>query len=85
MCLNTIGKKVRRREELPKATKLLEAREEPLNLDKNQGKTIIVASGRPGFSCQTCRRTFKDSSSYLGHVNGRYRKLALCCRILTRS
>lgn len=68
------GKKVRRREELPKATKLLEAREEPLNLDKNSGKTIIVASGRPGFSCTTCKWTFKDSASYLGHVNGRYRK-----------
>lgn len=67
------GKKPRRTQDLPKATKLLEAREE-LNLDKNQGKTIIVAGRRPGFSCQMCRRTFQDSASYLGHVNGRYRE-----------
>jgi len=69
------GKKVRRKEVLPKATKLLEARDEPLELDKNLNKTIIIASGRPGFSCETCKRTLKDSASYLDHVNGRYRGL----------
>ena len=58
---------------MPKATKLLEAREEPLELDKNLNKTIIVASGRPGFSCETCKRTLKDSASYLDHVNSRFR------------
>lgn len=77
MVLSTLslGKRLpRRREELPKATQLLQAREAPLELEKNLNKTLIVSSGRPGFSCQLCRRTFKDSSSYLGHVNGRYRE-----------
>ena len=68
------GKKPRHREEMPKATKLLEARGAPLGLDKNMNKTFIVASGRPGFNCETCKRTLKDSASYLDHVNGRYRQ-----------
>lgn len=79
------GKKAprRRTEVLPKATKLLEAREEPMELDKNMNKTVIVASGRPGFTCEMCRWTVKDSASYLDHVNGRFhlRKLGQTTKV----
>ena len=84
LCLSAVvaphtGKKAprRRTEVLPKATKLLEAREEPMELDKNMNKTVIVASGRPGFTCEMCRWTVKDSASYLDHVNGRFRESRL--------
>ncbi|KAG9018565.1 hypothetical protein FRB90_011394 [Tulasnella sp. 427] len=70
------GKKPRRhREELPKATELLKQREGPLELEKNQGKSIVVQStrgpGAPGFFCEICNRTSKDSAAYLNHINGR--------------
>lgn len=71
------GKKPPRKKEiLPKPKKALQAREAPLNLDKNLNKTIIVNSsgpgpGQPGFYCDICKRTSKDSAAYLSHVNGR--------------
>ena len=58
----------------------MKQREAPLELDKNLGKTIVVqnTSGRgpgvPGFYCETCSRTYKDSNAYLDHINGRARK-----------
>lgn len=66
----------RKKEILPKPKKALQAREGPLELDKNLNKTIIVNStgpgpGQPGFYCDVCRRTSKDSAAYLDHINSR--------------
>ncbi|KAI0074360.1 hypothetical protein K474DRAFT_1601521 [Panus rudis PR-1116 ss-1] len=72
-----------KREDLPKPTELMKQREAPLELDKNLGKTMVVqnTSGRgpgvPGFYCEVCNRTYKDSHSYLDHVNGRSHLRAL--------
>lgn len=72
------GKKPRRRYvDLPKPTELLKQREAPLELNKNQNKTMIVQGslrgpGAPGFYCDVCSRTSKDSSSYLDHLNSRF-------------
>ena len=75
------GKKApRRKTDLPKPTELMKAREVPLELDKNLNKTVIVNPGagtgqnQPGFYCDVCRRTHKDSVAYLDHINGRSRK-----------
>lgn len=86
-CLLTVhvGKKPRKgkREDLPKPTELMKQREGPLGLDKNLGKTMVVqnTSGRgpgvPGFYCETCNRTYKDSVGYLDHINGRARMFTL--------
>lgn len=57
----------------------MRARDMPLDLDKNLNKTIVidasVGSGQkqPGFYCDVCRRTCKDSARYLDHINGRNR------------
>jgi U4/U6.U5 tri-snRNP component SNU23 len=79
--LNSSGKKPRRhREELPKPTELMKQREHDLELDKNMNKTMIVTNpggrgpGQPGFYCETCNRTYKDSVGYLDHINGRSRE-----------
>ncbi|KAK4054668.1 U4/U6.U5 snRNP associated protein [Microbotryomycetes sp. JL221] len=67
----------RKREELPKPTELMKARDNPLELDKNLNKTIIINAGagsgpgQPGFYCDVCKRTLKDSLRYLEHINGR--------------
>ncbi len=72
------GKKPpRRKVDLPKPTELMKARDAPLDLDKNLNKTIIVSGAgqnQPGFYCDICRRTHKDSVAYLDHINGRSRK-----------
>lgn len=74
------GKKApRKKDDLPKPTELMKAREGPLELDKNLNKTIIVNSSgtgaaQPGFYCDICKRTNKDSVAYLDHINGRSRK-----------
>jgi len=72
------GKKPKRfKEELPKATELMKQRDGPLELDKNQGKTLVVQNpggrgpGQPGYYCDTCKRTSKDSQAYLDHINSR--------------
>ncbi|PWN50550.1 hypothetical protein IE53DRAFT_315543 [Violaceomyces palustris] len=71
------GKKplTRRREELEKPTQLMQQRKFDLHLDRNLGKTMMVdnaSSGRgPGFYCELCSRTCKDSAGYLDHINGR--------------
>lgn len=65
--------------DLPKPTELMKAREGPLELDKNLNKTMVVQNlggkgpGQPGFYCETCSRTYKDSTSYLDHINSRAR------------
>jgi len=57
----------------------MQAREAPLELDKNLGKTMVVQNpggrgpGQPGFYCETCNRTYKDSVGYLDHINSRAR------------
>lgn len=57
----------------------MKAREAPLELDKNLGKTMVVQNpggrgpGQPGFYCETCNRTYKDSVGYLDHINSRAR------------
>ncbi|KAI0812604.1 hypothetical protein BC629DRAFT_1474222 [Irpex lacteus] len=81
------GKKPRKgrttKDDLPKPTELMKRREGSLDLDKNLGKTMVVqnTSGRgpgvPGFYCETCNRTYKDSTGYLDHINGRAHLRAL--------
>lgn len=57
----------------------MKARETPLELDKNLNKTMVVQNlggrgpGQPGFYCETCSRTYKDSTGYLDHINSRAR------------
>ncbi|KAG5654381.1 hypothetical protein H0H81_003205 [Sphagnurus paluster] len=66
-----------RRDDLPKPTELMKQREAPLELDKNLGKTMVVQNpggkgpGQPGFHCEACNRTYKDSVGYLDHLNSR--------------
>src|SRR5277367_5335361 len=75
------GKRPRkhRREDVPKPTELMKQREAPLELDKNLGKTMVVQNpggrgpGQPGFYCEPCSRTYKDSVGYLDHINSRAR------------
>ncbi|KAH9942337.1 uncharacterized protein BXZ73DRAFT_40840 [Epithele typhae] len=79
------GKKPRRgrKDDLPKPTELMKQREGPLELEKNLGKTMVVQNagnrgpGVPGFYCETCNRTYKDSAGYLDHINGRAHLRAL--------
>ncbi|MCO5598734.1 hypothetical protein L7F22_052832 [Adiantum nelumboides] len=68
--------RTKKREEIAKPTQELQARKDDLQLTKNQGKTLMVENepGKrkgPGFYCELCNRTFKDSIAYLDHVNGR--------------
>ncbi|RDB24888.1 Zinc finger matrin-type protein 2 [Hypsizygus marmoreus] len=79
------GKRPRkgRRDDLPKPTELMKQREGPLELEKNLGKTMVVQNlsgkgpGQPGFHCETCNRTYKDSVGYLDHINSRAHLRAL--------
>lgn len=81
----------RRRQELPKPTESLQARKAPLDLEKNVGKTLMVDSstdsGRkgPGYYCELCRRTCKDSIGYLDHINGRSREFKASCDVHAQS
>jgi U4/U6.U5 tri-snRNP component SNU23 len=58
----------------------MKQRDAPLELDRNLGKTMVVSNpggkgaGQPGFYCEACSRTYKDSVGYLDHINGRARK-----------
>ncbi|KAF9049998.1 hypothetical protein BJ165DRAFT_1455659 [Panaeolus papilionaceus] len=79
------GKRPRKgnKDNLPKPTELMKQREAPLELDKNLGKTMVVqntsgrGAGQPGFFCETCSRTYKDSVGYLDHINSRAHLRAL--------
>lgn len=79
------GKRPRKgaKKDLPKPTELMKARDAPLELDKNLGKTMVVQNpggrgpGQPGFYCETCNRTYKDSVGYLDHINSRAHLRAL--------
>ncbi|KAI0268742.1 hypothetical protein BC834DRAFT_867001 [Gloeopeniophorella convolvens] len=72
-----------KKKDLPKPTELMKRRDNDLELDKNLGKTMVVQNpggrgpGQPGFHCETCNRTYKDSVGYLDHVNGRAHLRAL--------
>ncbi|EOR00182.1 hypothetical protein E3P92_01654 [Wallemia ichthyophaga] len=59
----------------PKPTHKLQQRDKDLALDKNTNRTVVVAQGtrqnQPGFFCEVCSRTYKDSASYLDHINSR--------------
>ncbi|KIY74461.1 hypothetical protein CYLTODRAFT_385358 [Cylindrobasidium torrendii FP15055 ss-10] len=63
--------------DMPKPTETMKAREGPLDLDKNLNKTMVVqntsnrGSGQPGFYCDTCERNYRDTTSYLDHINSR--------------
>ncbi|TEB30333.1 hypothetical protein FA13DRAFT_1688899 [Coprinellus micaceus] len=69
--------------DLPKPTELMQARDAPLELDKNLNKTMVVQNssgrgpGQPGFYCETCSRTYKDTIGYLDHLNSRAHLRAL--------
>ncbi|RXW25069.1 hypothetical protein EST38_g815 [Candolleomyces aberdarensis] len=73
------GKRARKgaKQDVPRPTELMKAREGPLELDKNLGKTMVVQNpggrgpGQPGFYCETCNRTYKDTIGYLDHLNSR--------------
>ena len=63
----------------------MKQREFDLQLDKNLNKTMIVENptgrgpGQPGFFCEACNRTYKDTTAYLDHINGRQRESQLLC------
>ncbi|KAH8926354.1 hypothetical protein BT69DRAFT_1278927 [Atractiella rhizophila] len=69
------GKRYKKKDDVPKPTELMKAREAPLNLDKDVGKTLLVSAttnkGQPGYFCETCNKVCKDSVGYLDHINGR--------------
>ena len=58
----------------------MKQREGPLELNKNLGKTMVVQNtggrgpGQPGFYCESCNRTYKDTVGYLDHINSRARE-----------
>jgi U4/U6.U5 tri-snRNP component SNU23 len=77
-----IGKKPlksRKKDDLPKPTELMKRREGSLELEKNLNKTMVVQNpggrgpGQPGFYCEACNRTYKDSVGYLDHINSKAR------------
>jgi U4/U6.U5 tri-snRNP component SNU23 len=55
----------------------MKRREGSLELDKNLNKTMVVQNpggrgpGQPGFYCEACKRTYKDSVGYLDHINSK--------------
>ena len=57
----------------------MKRRDYDLELEKNLNKTVVVANptgrgpGQPGFHCETCNRTYRDTTAYLDHINGRQR------------
>lgn len=62
----------------PEPELAMQQRRAPLDLEKNQGKTLMVdlatdAKGQtgPGFYCEVCRKLLKDNLAYLDHINGR--------------
>ncbi|CDU25685.1 related to SNU23-component of snRNP involved in mRNA splicing [Sporisorium scitamineum] len=61
----------------PEPELAMQQRRTPLDLDRNQGKTLMVdlADGKgqtgPGFYCEVCKKLLKDNLAYLDHINGR--------------
>jgi len=62
----------------------MKRREGSLELDKNLNKTMVVQNpggrgpGQPGFYCEACNRTYKDSVGYLDHINSKARTCIDC-------
>ena len=81
----SLGKKPRKgpKMDLPKPTESMKQRDFDLELEKNLNKTMVVANptgrgpGQPGFHCEKCNRTYKDTTAYLDHINSRQRKRPL--------
>ena len=49
-----------------------------MTLDDKLNKTVVVAanaplSAQPGYYCDVCECTVKDSINYLDHINGKRR------------
>ncbi|KAL5528588.1 SNU23 [Sanghuangporus sanghuang] len=73
------GKKPRKgaKKDVPTPTELMKLRDYDLELEKNLNKTIVVANpsgrgpGQPGFFCEKCNRTYRDTAAYLDHINSR--------------
>lgn len=94
LLITLTGKRPRKgkKNDLPKPTEMMKQREGPLELDKNLNKTMVVQNpggkgpGQPGFYCETCSRTYKDSVGYLDHINSRARtpisNLSLCAKLI---
>ena len=61
----------------------MKQREDDLELDKNLNMTMVVHNptgrgpGQPWFHCETCNRTYRDTTAYLDHINGRQRKYSM--------
>ncbi|GAC92940.1 hypothetical protein PHSY_000500 [Pseudozyma hubeiensis SY62] len=63
----------------PEPELAMQQRRAPLDLERNEGKTLMVdlatdgAKGQtgPGFYCEVCRKLLKDNLAYLDHINGR--------------
>ncbi|KAF9428980.1 serine protease [Podila epigama] len=69
----TPSKKANR--EAPTEEEIAAAKTERLNLESAIGKTQVVQGGpngrAPGFYCNLCKCTLKDSTSYRDHINGK--------------
>jgi hypothetical protein len=57
---------------------LLQGRDYKVELDDRVGKTVVVAataplSAQPGFYCDVCECTVRDSVNYFDHINGKRR------------
>lgn len=69
----------------PEPELAMQQRRAPLDLERNQGKTLMVdlaADGGkgqtgPGFYCEVCRKLLKDNLAYLDHINGRVHLLRI--------
>lgn len=58
---------------------MLKFREKAVDIDRNVGKVQVVQNAesrkQPGFYCEACDVTIKDSVTWLDHLNGRKRKI----------
>lgn len=70
-----------KREATPPDVKIVEARDK-LNLEENLNKIIIVPPGAStgrrgkgvGYYCESCNETYKDSNSWIDHLNSKQRR-----------
>lgn len=65
------------RKERDEPKELLTYREKAIDVEKNVGKIQVVQNAesrkQPGFYCEACDITIKDSVTWLDHLNGRKR------------
>lgn len=62
----------RARAPLPKASEALQQRTRALNIDVNEGRTMMVQGKGAGWYCAMCNVQCKDSARWLDHINGRH-------------